>query len=140
MAIRTMGWTLGCVALIKRSREIIFSGAHRPLFLLRDGVVEIISGDKFPIGGMHYKGLNKFTDNKISFKEGDAIFLFTDGLPDQVGGSEKRKLMTRNLKQFIEENGQLPMQTFKTTLYTYLNEWKGTNKQVDDILILGINF
>jgi len=134
------GMDIGLCRIDKRNREIIFSGAHRPLFFLRGGTVEIFSGDKFPIGGMHYKGLNKFTDQTICYQEGDAIFLFTDGLPDQVGGAEKRKLMTRNLKQFIEENSGLSMQEFKSTLYAYLNEWKGTNKQVDDILILGINF
>lgn len=134
------GMDIGLCCIDKKNRQIIFSGAHRPLYFLRDGLVEVFSGDKFPIGGMHYKGLNNFSDHTISYKEGDSMFLFTDGLPDQTGGLEKRKLMTRNLKQFIEENGKLEMQEFKTTLYSYLNEWKGTNKQVDDILILGIKF
>jgi len=134
------GMDIGLCCIDKKNKEIIFSGAHRPLFFLRNGNVEIISGDKFPIGGMHYKGLNKFTDTVVPYTEGESMFLFTDGLPDQVGGTEKRKLMTRHLKEFIEQNGNLPMQEFKSTLYSYLNDWKGNNKQVDDILILGINF
>ncbi|PBQ33774.1 hypothetical protein CNR22_18960 [Sphingobacteriaceae bacterium] len=134
------GMDIGLCCINKKKAEVIFSGAHRPLFFLQDGKVEIISGDKFPIGGMHYKGLNKFTDHVLPYKKGDSMFLFTDGLPDQTGGPEKRKLMTRNLKQFMEENAHLEMQSFKETLYTYLEAWKGTNKQVDDILILGLNF
>ncbi|WP_317898001.1 PP2C family protein-serine/threonine phosphatase [Aurantibacillus circumpalustris] len=134
------GMDIGLCCIDKKKGEVTFSGAHRPLFFLRNGSVEVIGGDKFPIGGMHYKGLNSFTDHTITYQKGDSIFLFTDGLPDQTGGPEKRKLMTRNLKTFMEQNASLSMQDFKSTLYTYLNEWKGTNKQVDDILIMGLNF
>jgi hypothetical protein len=66
--------------------------------------------------------------------------VFTDGLPDQTGGEQKRKLMTRNLKQFIEGSGNTGMAEFKQKMWNHLNDWKGDNKQVDDILILGMKF
>jgi serine phosphatase RsbU (regulator of sigma subunit) len=59
------GMDIGLCCIDKKNQEVIFSGAHRPLFFMRDGVIEVISGDKFPIGGMHYKGLNKFTDHLL---------------------------------------------------------------------------
>jgi serine phosphatase RsbU (regulator of sigma subunit) len=107
---------------------------------LRNGALEVINGDKFPIGGMHYKNINKFTDNHLSFASGDIVFLFTDGLPDQVGGPEGKRLMTRNLKQFIEENCHLEMQEFKSAVHKNLLEWQSDYKQVDDILLIGIKF
>lgn len=121
-------------------KEILFSGAHRPLFLRRHGLVEAYSGDKFPIGGMHYKGLNTFTDKAIECQENDIIFLFTDGLPDQTGGPEGKKMMVRNFKQFLESTTMENMDDVKSQLHEFYMSWKGDIKQIDDILILGIKF
>lgn len=134
------GMDIGICMINKTKSEITFSGAHRPLFFLRNNEIEIISGDKFPIGGMHYKGKNSYTDTVINYKNDDSIFLFTDGLPDQIGGSEKKKLMTKNIKLFLESKSKLKMADLKLELQMYLEDWKGTNKQIDDILIIGINF
>lgn len=134
------GMDIGLCRINLTTREIVFSGAHRPLFLLRNNQVEILSGDKFPIGGMHYKGLNSFTDQILEFRENDTLFLFTDGFPDQIGGSERKKLMVKNLKTFIEANSECKMQDLKIRLSEYYNNWKGSNKQIDDILVLGIRF
>ncbi len=134
------GMDIGLCMINKATSEISFSGAHRPLFLLRNNEIEIISGDKFPIGGMHYKGKNNYNDSVFNYLNGDSIFLFTDGLPDQTGGPEKKKLMTKNIKAFIESNAHLPMSSLKIELSIFLENWKGDNKQIDDILIIGINF
>ncbi|MES2763795.1 MAG: SpoIIE family protein phosphatase [Bacteroidota bacterium] len=134
------GMDIGLCKINKLNGEITFSGAHRPLFFLRNREIEIISGDKFPIGGMHYRGKNSYSDSVLKYSKGDSIFLFTDGLPDQIGGEEKKKLMTKNVKTFLESNANLSMSELKDSLSNFLNDWKGDNKQVDDILIIGINF
>jgi serine phosphatase RsbU (regulator of sigma subunit) len=134
------GMDIGLCRINKITKEITFSGAHRPLFVQRKGQIEVISGDKFPIGGMHYKGKNTYTDQVLTYEKGDAIYLFTDGLPDQLGGEDKKKLMTKNVKLFIESRAGMPMEGLKAEFTAFLRDWKGSNKQVDDILILGINF
>ncbi|PBQ34533.1 hypothetical protein CNR22_23035 [Sphingobacteriaceae bacterium] len=133
------GMDIGLSRINIKTREIVYSGAHRPLFLLRDEEIIVHSGDKFPIGGMHYKGLNSFTDTQFQFQANDRIFLFTDGFPDQIGSTGK-KLMTRNLKLFIESNCKGPMEETRTKLYDFFLEWKGDQKQIDDILIMGVKF
>ncbi|MGZ3862952.1 MAG: PP2C family protein-serine/threonine phosphatase [Bacteroidia bacterium] len=134
------GMDIGLCRINKRSGEICFSGAHRPLFLMRGAEVQVFAGDKFPIGGIHYKGLNKFTDEVIKIEHGDSVFLFTDGLPDQIGGSDRKKLMTRNIKSFIENCASVPMCDLKGKLFQMFDDWKGTNKQIDDVLIIGVRF
>lgn len=134
------GMDIGLCRINKTTGQIVYSGAHRPLFFQRNGQIETLSGDKFPIGGMHYKGMNNFTDQEKYYQKGDSVFLFTDGFPDQIGGDEKRKLMVRNLKLFIEQNHALPMQELRNTLHDFYNGWRGANKQIDDILVIGIRF
>lgn len=123
-----------------QTREVMYSGAHRPLFLYRDNLVEAHPGDKFPIGGTHYKGKNTYTDKKIEYRKGDVMFMFTDGYPDQSGGKEGKKLMIRNFKQLLETTPMNDMAEVKTKLHEFYLDWKGNTKQVDDILIIGIKF
>lgn len=133
------GMDIGLLRINKETMEAVYSGAHRPLFLRREGQIEILKGDSFPIGGMHYKGLNNYTDHSFKCHKNDSLFLFTDGFPDQIGGTEKRKLMAKNLKEFLENNS-LSMTDLKIELHDYFLNWKGNNKQIDDVLVLGINF
>lgn len=134
------GMDVGLCRLNIRTKELLFSGAHRPLYLRRHSGIELYPGDKYPIGGMHYKGQNTFTDKQVDYREGDAVFLFSDGFPDQKGGKEGRKLMIRNFRQLLETLPADDMNAVKTTLQDFHSDWKGSEKQVDDILIIGFKF
>jgi serine phosphatase RsbU (regulator of sigma subunit) len=134
------GMDIGLCCIDHRNNQLFYSGAHRPLFYMHNGAIEVIPGDKFPIGGMHYKGQNKFTDKVVDLKDGDSVFLFTDGLPDQTGGEKKMKLMSKNIKNFIELHNNLTMQELKERMLNYFFTWKGDHKQIDDILLIGLRF
>ena len=58
-------------------KELLFSGAHLPLLLLRDGELETFKGDKFPVGGMQYRNRNTYSDHTIQLKEKDRVFVFS---------------------------------------------------------------
>lgn len=134
------GMDAGLCRINLRNKEILFSGAHRPLFLWRDSKIEVHPGDKFPIGGTHYKGKNTYTDKAIEYREGDVIFMFTDGYADQCGGKEGKKLMIRNFKQMLETLPMHNMANVKGALHEFYLDWKGAIKQIDDILIIGLKF
>ncbi len=118
--------------------ELLFSGAHLPMLFLRDGELETFKGDKFPVGGMQYRNRNTYSDHIIPLKQGDKFFIFSDGIIDQIGGEEKMKLMTANLRLFIEENGALSMSDFGLAVEKMFYEFMGINKQVDDVLLIGV--
>ena len=134
------GMDISLCRIDRANNELVYSGAHRPLFFLKNDEIEILSGDKFPIGGMHYKGMNTFTDQIVKFDKGNSIYLFTDGFPDQIGGTEKRKLLTKNLKLFIESQSRKDFNNLKDELLNFCRSWKGDNKQIDDILLIGVKF
>lgn len=134
------GMDLGLCRINIKEKTIDFSGAHRPLFFLREGILTSFGGDKFPVGGIQYKGKNKYTDHCVEFAEGDRIFLFTDGFPDQIGGEHKRKLMTNGFSNLLVANASVPMTEVKNNLLQVYNDWKGNLKQIDDVLVIGIEF
>jgi serine phosphatase RsbU (regulator of sigma subunit) len=122
------------------SGELIFSGAHLPLFLLKNGELEVFKGDKFPVGGMQYRNRNTYVDHSIQLHKGDRVFVFSDGIIDQVGGPENMKWMSSSLKEFILANATLNMEELKAEVHRVFEEYKGANKQVDDVLLIGLQY
>ena len=120
--------------------ELLFSGAHLPLFLLRNGELEVFKGDKFPVGGMQYRNRNSYSDHVIQLQKGDRVFVFSDGIIDQVGGPEKMKWMSASLREFISVNANLSMEELKEEVHRVFEEYKGDNKQVDDVLLIGLQY
>ncbi len=135
------------VALCKinfQTRTLDFSGAHRPLYYLNSqreliqykGTAQAIGG-KPPRKGREEK---KFENFAITFNPGEKIFFFSDGLPDQIGGEDGRKYRPGRIKELIEGNPEFTMQQYKELFEKDFHEFKGSHKQVDDILLIGIEF
>jgi serine phosphatase RsbU (regulator of sigma subunit) len=64
--------------------------------------------------------------------------MFSDGLPDQFGGADGKKMKIARMKKLIEEASVLPMSEQKQIISDFFFEWKGDYEQVDDILLMGI--
>jgi len=133
------------IALCKinlKLKELQYAGAHRPLFLLRKGELLEFKGDRKAIGGIPHpkKGEEDFTNHMIELQPGDKAFFFSDGLPDQVGGEEKKKYGPMRIRELILGNQDLAMPQYAELFAKDFDEYKGSNKQVDDILLIGIEF
>ena len=122
--------------------EIEFAGAHRPLYLLRNGEITEYSGDRKPIGGIPLgkKPEQPFTTHYIKPEKGDKIFFFSDGLPDQLGGPERKKYSPRRIRELIVEHQHYTMNEFNKLFEEDFLEWKTGIKQTDDVLLIGIEF
>ena len=133
------------IALVKfdpKKREIHYAGAHRPLYMLRNGELTEFKGDRKAIGGIPLgnKPEKNFTDYIISVENGDRIFFFSDGLPDQLGGSEFKKYSPGRIRDQIIACQNLTMEEHKDFFEQEFITWKGSEKQIDDVLLIGIEF
>ena len=131
------------IALCKintNTREIEYAGAHRPLYIMKNGVMEEIKGNKFPIGGGIFKNQTNFTNTKVTLSKGDSIFFSSDGFPDQFGGPEVRKFGPKKVREIIERVHKLPMSEAAATFDSEWEDWRGEHKQTDDVLLIGIKF
>jgi serine phosphatase RsbU (regulator of sigma subunit) len=86
---------------------------------------------------MSYAGERRFTNHEIELSKGDMIYLFSDGFSDQFGGPEGKKFKTGNLKQVFATIAGMPVTEQREYLVNLLDEWMGSQQQVDDILIIG---
>lgn len=125
-----------------KKKELQYAGAHRPLYLLRDGELIEYKGNRKAIGGIPHrnKAEKDFINHTIEIIKGDKIFIFSDGMPDQTGGPEGRKYSPQRIRNHIVENQDLSMQQYLNLFSTDFKNWKGKTKQIDDVLLIGIEF
>ena len=115
------------------------AAAYNPMLIIRNGEIIEIKPDKQPVG-FQLEEQKDFTHHKLKLEKKDTIYLFSDGYPDQFGGPKGRKFMIKRFKQLLLSIQDKTMNEQKTILETTMAEWKGDTEQVDDILVMGVQF
>lgn len=131
------GMDMALCKIMRKEKKLEFAGAKNPMIYFQKGVMHEIKGDHYPVGGLKYKGRKPFTKHQISIEYPTTCYIYSDGFQDQFGGSDGRKFMTKKFKQLLAEIHTKPMYEQHTILERTLYDWKGSNKQVDDIIIIG---
>lgn len=133
------GMDVSLCAFDIKKMELVFAGANRPLWLVRNQNIEVYKSDKFPIGGLQIERNESFNKHHIKLEKNDAIYIFSDGYADQFGGMLGKKLMTKKLKEIILSIQDKPMTEQGEYLHHFIKDWMGGEfEQVDDIMVIGI--
>ena len=85
----------------------------------------------------HVEDHQEYIGHKIQLQANDMIYLFSDGFADQFGGPNKKKFMSKSLKQSLINIHELTMPEQELKIQQIFNDWKGDLGQVDDVLVLG---
>lgn len=122
------------------SRELQFSGANNPLYLIRNKELIEFKADKQPIG--LYEENKPFTNKTIQLEPGDTFYIFSDGYADQFGGPKVaeggKKFKYSRFKELLINIQDQPMPEQMKILEKTIDEWRGPIFQVDDILVIGV--
>ncbi len=132
------GMDVAVCSLNRERNELHFSGANRPLWLIRGNELSQIRPDKIPIGGLQVARERSFTNHVIMLQPGDSLYIFTDGYADQFGGDHGKKLMTAKFKETLLSIQHLAMPEQEKHLNNVFSQWKGNHEQVDDVLVIGV--
>ncbi|WP_233145476.1 PAS domain S-box protein [Labilibacter marinus] len=134
------GMDLALCKINKEKKVIQYAGAHNPLYLLRDGELIEYKGSRKGIGGkpLLKKKEKVFENHEIPYQDGDKVFIFSDGLPDQLGGDRRKKYQSKRIREALTEKEDLSMAHFERHFSSDFYEWMGEEKQVDDVLLIGI--
>jgi serine phosphatase RsbU (regulator of sigma subunit) len=142
------GMDVGMCLFNRVTGEFQFSGAHRPLYIIRKNVkaeeeLEELKGDKYPIGGVQYRGRESFINVTTQLEKGDRVFVCSDGYPDQFGGpdaTDLKKIGPKRIRQILVENKKAKMNDVQAVLSNFFESWQGGHKQMDDVLFIGIEY
>lgn len=116
--------------------ELVWAGAHNPLYIFRKGKLIELKANKQPIGYYPYR--KPFDDQTLQLEKGDMIYSSTDGYPDQFGGERGKKLKSSGFKQVLSEAQLLSTVEQKKYLLHHFKAWKGACEQVDDACVVGM--
>ncbi len=135
------GMEISLCAVDLLTNEIEFAGAMHPLYVVQNGEVSVIKPDIKGIGGDINQNLETtFTSQIIPLKKGVSVYMFTDGYMDQFGGNENKKFNISNFKRMLLEINTLSMDQQREIISKTIENWKGKNKQIDDMLVIGFRF
>lgn len=130
------GLDISLVSIDIQNQKLTYAGAKNPLVVIRDGELVRIKGDRASIGETHILE-DGFTDHEIPVRSKDGIYLFSDGIIDQFGGPENRKLMNQGLAKMLLKDHMYSMDIQHECLKKDLKNWQGQEEQVDDLLVIG---
>lgn len=134
------GMDIALISYDEKNSTVEFSGANNPLWIFRkdsNTVPEEFKADKRPVGYFQGKGL-PFTSNTIRVSKGDLLYIFSDGFADQFGGEKGKKMMYKQFQQYLRVIKDKSAEEQKKSLQEYFANWKSSNDQVDDVLVIGI--
>lgn len=120
-----------------KQRKIQFSGAFRPMYLISEGELSVIDGDRMPIG-IYEEEKVSFSNIEVPFQENDMIYLFTDGYVDQIGGLQRKTFKSARFKKLLQEISHKLPEEQQSILREEHEIWRAGQEQIDDILILGV--
>lgn len=132
------GMDITLCKLAQNKKTLQASAAFNSLYHIRNGVLNEIKGDKFPVGIFIDETMRNFGNHEILLEEGDLIYLFTDGFADQFGGEKGKKFKYAQLKDLLLSIHLVPIHDQKNILDNAFEKWKGSLEQVDDVCVIGI--
>lgn len=133
------GMEIALCAVNPLGMHLTFAAANQTLYRFRGNEFDEFRGDRYPIGGGQY-GIRTFTAHEIDIELGDTFYLFSDGAADQFGGPRGRKFGYHRLQSLFGQIQILSMREQQAQIEHTLNTWRGDQRQVDDILIIGFRF
>jgi tetratricopeptide (TPR) repeat protein len=134
------GMDLSMVVIDKEQKIMEFAGAKNAMIYIQNKELYTLKADKMPIGGEQKEEERIFTKQSVDISQPTTIYLFTDGYQDQFGGKKKKKFMISQMRELFLGFQNIQMSEQQNILNQTIEDWKiqGQEKQIDDILVLGV--
>jgi ligand-binding sensor domain-containing protein/serine phosphatase RsbU (regulator of sigma subunit) len=131
------GMDISLVAIDKNSDLIEFASTGKPLIHVHGDQLKAIRNSNHPLGLIHKKE-NHYETHKIKVEKEDTIYILTDGYCDQFGGDDGEKFMYPRFHELLLSLRNTDISEQEALLDKAIENWKGENVQLDDILVIGM--
>lgn len=121
------------------TKKLEFSGARRPLIVVKQESCEVIKPDAYGICNETPCDF-RFTKKSVGLEPGDYVYMFTDGYTDQFGGENGKRFMKSKFIELINSFRNTDMNEQGVLVEKIFDDWKGDCEQVDDVLVMGFKF
>lgn len=119
-----------------QGNHLTYAGANNPLWIISNGELTEIKGDRQPIG--RFENAHPFAEHSFELKKGDTVYIFSDGYTDQFGGPYGKKFKKEPFRKLLLSIQQHPMSQQREILDQVFEAWKGNLDQIDDVCVIGV--
>lgn len=135
------GMDLAICLIDRKQKTLNFSGSRNGIYIIHDdGEISNYSGDTVPVGGVYSKRHNplerEYKMHEIQLKDNDWVFMYSDGFYDQFGGPKNKSMGSNRFKNYLKEAVMSKKTSYNDFEY-FFSEWKGSQDQIDDVLVIG---
>jgi len=99
--------------------------------------VEMRDGDREGVGYASVSMAQRWTNHCMELAPGTAVYLFTDGIFDQLGGEKRIAFGKRRVRACLKRLRDAPMSLQARGLRTELREYQGSEPRKDDVSAIG---
>jgi serine phosphatase RsbU (regulator of sigma subunit) len=115
------------------NHSVYYSGAKLDAVCVKNNVLTDLKSHRVSIG--EYKD-SEFKTQTLAQDEQRTFYLFSDGMKDQHGGPDGKKLSMKRLREILIQASGLPMNEQKQFIYNTVNSWKAGYPQTDDMMLV----
>ncbi len=121
-------------------RRLTYAGAHMPLMLMLPDTegVTVIDGDRQGVGYATTAMDQSWQNHEITLPAGTTLYLFSDGIFDQLGGDKRIAFGKRRVRECLIEHRSRPMPEQRHALLQALTAYQGTEARKDDVSAIGL--
>lgn len=131
------GMDISICCFDRLNQTITFTGAHHSMYAYNSHIQKM-KGDPYSLGGEQQQNVKLFTSQTIRYEKGLVLYFLTDGYCDQSNELSKKRFTSKKFERLLEEIHLLNMSDQKLRMEKEFMNWKGTTKQRDDVLVIGI--
>ncbi|MEM6299456.1 MAG: SpoIIE family protein phosphatase, partial [Bacteroidota bacterium] len=127
------------ICVFDRIQKVVrFAGAKNPVVYIQNEACYHLKGDRAMIGGTQDKVSHNFTTHEIKVDCPTKFYIYSDGYQDQFGGAKNTKFLSKRFRNLLFSTSSMPMNAQRERIETTFDEWRGENRQLDDVLVLGL--
>jgi serine phosphatase RsbU (regulator of sigma subunit) len=119
--------------------KLVYAGAKTPIFFIEKDATEVsvLDGDRKGVGYIDTPMDYVWTNKEIKLTKGMCIYLTTDGVTDQIGGTKNIAFGKRRFSGLLLENVHRPMPEQAEILMQTFYEYQGKQRRRDDVSVAG---
>lgn len=122
------------------SRRVTFAGAQMSLFAIgsADEDFSVVDGDRAGVGYANVPMDQQWQNHVLELGRGASLYLFTDGIFDQLGGPKRIAFGKRRTRSCLLRLRDAPMAMQARTLLDELATYQGDEPRKDDVSAIGL--
>jgi serine phosphatase RsbU (regulator of sigma subunit) len=130
------GMELVLCSLDRETLQLRVSGTNLYCFVVSNGELTSQRCDRGSISPGNPERV--FSEHVIQLKKGDTVYLSSDGLPDQFGGPNDKRMGRKAMTQLFTSVSDQSLPNQRDAVQSAFEEWKGHRFQVDDVCVMGV--